>query len=63
MEQIVNPSTFVGALSIGIVASLIVAFLPIGKKKENIPSNVIKQKGEGNIAIQNSKLEARVNDK
>ncbi|WP_431809876.1 hypothetical protein [Brevibacillus agri] len=63
MEQIINPSTFVGALTVGILASLIVAFLPIRRKKENSLSNVIKQKGEGNIAIQNSKLEARVNDK
>ncbi|MGG1441431.1 hypothetical protein ABE354_05100 [Brevibacillus laterosporus] len=63
MEQIINPSTFVGALTVGILASLIVAFLPIRKKKETLQKNVIKQKGEGNVAVQNSNLEARSNEK
>ncbi|MBU7315304.1 hypothetical protein [Paenibacillus oleatilyticus] len=63
MDNLLNPSTFIGALLVGVLASLIVAFLPIDKKKKAVSNNnSIKQVGDKNVAIQNSKLEVIITD-
>ncbi|WP_124113500.1 hypothetical protein [Paenibacillus xylanexedens] len=56
-----NPSTLEGALAIGITAGLIssvivAVFKSKAREKNGEVKSIIEQKGNGNMAIQNSKI-------
>ncbi|WP_188066451.1 hypothetical protein [Brevibacillus brevis] len=70
MINLLNPSTSLGALIIGIVGSLIATAVvyPFMKKskeenrEQKPPINIIKQNGRDNIALQNSRVGGKQNN-
>lgn len=59
LSDLFNPSSLVGAYFISITSSLVVGLVLgffSGKNYEKKKTNIIKQKGNNNINIQNSKI-------